>query len=136
MSLVVLLDTVNMHACTSIRSYYIIVVHHFIKIHILYYNILTEPSEPEGLKAEQKDIINTTVTLSWKPPNPFNGSISEYIMEYKVINSFEPAVIKSAVNTECEVTGLIADKQYEFKVAAVNKAGRGPFTKPCSLHST
>ena len=101
------------------------------------YIISTEPTEPEGLKVEQKDIINTTVTLSWKPPNPFNGSISEYIMEYKVINTIEQAPIKSVIkNTECEVTGLIADKQYEFKVAAVNKAGPGPFTKPYSLHST
>ena len=76
------------------------------------------------------------MTLSWKPPNRFNESISEYVMEYKVINSLEQAVIKSVVNTKCEVLELIAGKEYEFKVAAVNKAGHGPFTKPYSLHST
>ena len=103
--------------------------------------MLTEPSEPEEFIIEQKSFTSATVNLSWKPPIPSNGPITEYIIQYASIDSYnqkstEP-VQRSTTTCHYEVSGLIAGNQYKFEVAAVNKAGEGPFsvTKPDSFYS-
>ena len=100
-----------------------------IKLHVLcYITDSTELSEPQKFEVFQKSVTSTTVTLSWEPPNPPNGSIVGYIIQYN-----GKTVQVCSDDTTSEISGLTAGIEYEFKVAAVYKTGPGPFTKVVSL---
>ena len=75
-------------------------------------------------------ITESTITLSWKEPNPSDVPIIGYEVEYKKSGEDFKKVEKSLTHEDltCEVTGLAGHTEYEFRVAAINAAGRGPFT--------
>ena len=75
-------------------------------------------------------ITETTITISWKEPSPSDVSILRYEVEYKRSGE-DSAKVKSVPIDQiltCKVTELIPYTEYEFRVAANNSAGRGPFT--------
>ena len=66
------------------------------------------------------NITNTTVTLSWMPPDSPNGIITHYQVQYKRSDSsgnftsleqFDPVL-------NYTVTGLTSDTEYVFRVRA------------------
>ena len=89
-----------------------------------------EPSKPEHLTVHKDMITETTITLSWKEPNPSDVPITGYEVEYRKRGEEFKKVEKSLTHEDltCEVTGLVANTEYQFRVAAINAAGRGPFT--------
>ena len=104
-----------------------------------------EPSQPKEL-AINKEITDTAITVSWKESNTSDVPIVGYEVEYRKSGEEFKKVEKSLTHEDltCEVTGLAAHTEYEFRVAAVNPAGCGAFTdvvtqftsEPCSyMHS-
>ena len=57
-------------------------------------------------------------------------SIAGYEVEYRKSGEDFKKMEKSLTNEDltCEVTGQAAHTEYEFRVAAINAAGCGPFT--------
>ena len=73
------------------------------------------------------------ITITWSPPESDGGSpITGYIIEKKETTStrWTKAVRDSVTETTLTMKDLIEGKEYEFHVAAINKAGTGPFSEP------
>ena len=75
------------------------------------------------------DSTNTTVTLSWMPPDPPNGIITQYQVQYRRNNardSFTDNEVNiSATDRTYTVTGLMIATEYRFRVRAFTAVGRG-----------
>ena len=92
---------------------------------------LTEkPSAPDAPLVS--NIKATSVDLQWSPPKHDGGApILSYIVEYKAATQHR--WIKSAqdvTDTTHRVSGIVEGYDYEFRVAACNKAGTGQFSEP------
>ena len=95
-----------------------------------------DPLQPEDLNVHKDRITETTITLSWEEPNPSNvpdpsdvpitGYEVQYAKSGEEFKKFEKSLTHEDLS--CEVTGLVANTEYQFRVAAINAAGCGPFT--------
>ena len=96
------------------------------------------PSVPRSLTLDS--ITDTTVSLSWMTPNPTNGIITEYRLQYKRCSSgdsFSVLHLNTAVTRT--VTGLAVDTEYCFRVRAFTVVKPGPWTdevmgRTCESH--
>ena len=71
------------------------------------------------------------MVITWTPPNSDGGTpLTHYVIEKKEPKSTRwSQVTKEKVKESTfKVEDLIEGKEYEFRVAAVNKAGQGPFS--------
>ena len=88
-----------------------------------------KPGQPQV-----SDIAGTSLHLTWTAPEDDGGAeIERYTVEVRRQGSakwlkHETEVVVSG--TELTVTGLDEDTEYEWRVAAENKAGLGPFSAP------
>ena len=76
-------------------------------------------------------IANGQITLTWKKPAKNGGStITSYIVQYRATSSAEwvRATQETVSSTSYTVMGLSTDDLYEFRVAAVNSVGMGPYS--------
>ena len=71
---------------------------------------LTAPTAPKSLMVVS--VADTTVTLSWMPPNPPNGIITQYQVEYRSDTSGFMLLQPSNVDLMHTVTGLSSNTQY------------------------
>ena len=86
------------------------------------------PSKPEVTAVDR-----TQISISWSPPESDGGSpITGYYIEKKERSSTKwmKAKREPVTDTTLTIKDLIEGKEYEFRVAAVNKAGTGPFSEP------
>ena len=86
---------------------------------------LTVPTPPRSLMIV--DITDTTVTLSWMSPDPPNGIIINYRVQYRRSDSSSPDYTSIDTNTTdltYTVTGLSTNTEYDFRVRADTVAGR------------
>nr|XP_006823016.1 PREDICTED: titin-like [Saccoglossus kowalevskii] len=104
----------------------------------------SEPSEPKVAKPPYdvpeppskpniSDVDATQMTLTWTPPEHDGGSpVTGYIIERKDSMSIKwvKAVRDVVTDTTITVKGLIEGTEYQFHVAAQNKAGTGKFGEP------
>ena len=114
---------------------YVCILYYYAHLHTLMVCVLltyvyTEPSQPKELTANKDKITETTIAVSWKEPNPSDVPIVGYEVEYRKSGEEFKKVEKSLTNEDltCEITRLAAHTEYEFRVAAINAAGCGPFT--------
>ncbi|XP_016403102.1 phosphatidylinositol phosphatase PTPRQ [Sinocyclocheilus rhinocerous] len=86
------------------------------------------PSKPEGER-----VGSTGILLSWRMPVPLNPTIHSFAIRYKEMCPYpDPTfteVIKSLDIPETLLNTLSPGATYNIKVAAVNKAGIGPFSQ-------
>ena len=80
-------------------------------------------------------IRSTQVTVSWTPPDFDGGSpILKYRVKYKEVSTtdslWNEIQTEGARDTTLEITGLLENTQYQFKVSAVNRVGE---SRPSSL---
>ena len=87
------------------------------------------PSVPLSLTG--KATSSTQIALDWKAPEDDGGSpVTDYIIKYKLddgVNWNTFAHPRSTV-TNIKITGVDNAKPYQFKVAAKNSVGVGPYT--------
>ena len=88
------------------------------------------PGRPEA--PEVKDRTEDQATLNFKAPDSDGGSpITSYIVEMKgKLETKWKVIEKDVKDLEFVATGLQPDSEYEFRVAAVNKAGQGQASPP------
>jgi len=79
------------------------------------------------------DVLDTSVVLHWTAPEDNGGAeITNYVIHCRPENEAEwkPATADKVPKTEHALMKLKTNVVYEFKVAAVNKVGTGPFSDP------
>ena len=73
---------------------------------------------------------DTTMSLSWTPPQMPNGIITHYQVQYRRSDSSSSSTFISLSTTNViltyTVTELTSDTEYVFRVRAFTSAGRGP----------
>uniref|UniRef100_A0A3B5QNN1 Titin n=1 Tax=Xiphophorus maculatus TaxID=8083 RepID=A0A3B5QNN1_XIPMA len=89
------------------------------------------------LNLEGTDIKQTSVMLSWNPPEITGGSeVTHYIVEKRAIDRKTWATVKTEVQADkipLKISGLIPGTEYYFRVLAVNEYGSGvPKVTPTS----
>ena len=90
------------------------------------------PSAPGAPRAV--DTTPDSITLTWTRPRNDGGSpITGYVLEKRKVGDTQWAKATGAINqvneTTFKVHGLKANEEYEFRVAAVNLAGRGDYSE-------
>ena len=96
--------------------------------------LLFKISDPPEAPAtpEVSDVTAKSMKVTWKKPKSDGGSqITGYVLEMKEPFSHRWSVVGKTSSTEnsFNVTGLQEGNEYEFRVAAENKAGTGEFSK-------
>nr|CAD7424747.1 unnamed protein product [Timema monikensis] len=91
------------------------------------------PFDPPGPPGAPRSIDSTedSITISWTKPRHDGGSpITGYVVERRLIS--EDKWIKAShihiIDLTYKVTSLIENHEYEFRVAAINAAGQGPWS--------
>lgn len=95
----------------------------------------TVPSVPQAVLSNPLPGSEIAMSLSWTPPSDNGGySITDYLIEYKRSSDTDWTVFNDGISadTSAIVTGLDPDISYDFRVAAVNRLGRGPYSSPVS----
>ncbi len=84
------------------------------------------PSAPQDLKAV---VGNSQVTLSWTVPEKNGGSaISDYVIEYRIFDTWTIFKDGMSTNTTATVTNLTNFTEYDFRVAARNQVNIGTWS--------
>uniref|UniRef100_A0A8C5JBW6 Titin n=1 Tax=Junco hyemalis TaxID=40217 RepID=A0A8C5JBW6_JUNHY len=84
-----------------------------------------DPCDPPG-RPEPVIVTRSSVTLQWKKPIYDGGSkITGYVVEKKELpdGRWMKASFTNVIDTQFEVTGLVENQRYEFRVIARNAAG-------------
>nr|XP_006823015.1 PREDICTED: titin-like [Saccoglossus kowalevskii] len=92
------------------------------------YAVPDAPSKPKV-----SDVTECSMKITWLSPDNDGGSeIFNYVIEKKdrMATRWVKAMDKTVSETTCVITGLIKGTEYEFKIAAQNKAGVGKFGPP------
>uniref|UniRef100_A0A1I7S352 non-specific serine/threonine protein kinase n=1 Tax=Bursaphelenchus xylophilus TaxID=6326 RepID=A0A1I7S352_BURXY len=97
-----------------------------------------EPWDPPGKtgKPEVTDWDKDHADLKWTPPTDDGGApVEEYIVEMKEKFSpnWKPVLTVPADQTTATVDGLTEGDQYEFRIVAKNKAGKGQPSDPSDM---
>ena len=85
-------------------------------------------------------VTDGTVTLSWMIPNPTNGRITQYQLQYKRCSDGSYATLQPLNNAVTRtLTGLTVNTEYCFRVRAFTEVGDGPWTndvmgRTCKSH--
>ena len=90
-----------------------------------------KPGKPEA--PEVTLTTATSVAISWKPPLSDGGAeVYNYVVEYRMDGGFKwtRATEDDNPDTKCTITGLKTNREYEFRIAAENRAGVGPPSEP------
>ena len=88
------------------------------------------PSVPTGLEAQ---ITDGAIALTWVIPTNDGGSpVTDYTVQYKLSADDDWITTAEGVSllTAMLISQLINETNYDFRVAAVNENGQGPFTVP------
>ena len=76
------------------------------------------------------NVTDTTMSLSWTPPQMPNGIITHYQVQYRRSDSSSGSTFTSLSTTNAiltyTVTELTSDTEYVFRVRAFTVVGHGP----------
>ena len=103
-----------------------VVINKRYKVPVYYTAVPGKPGVPQ-----MTDVKDGAITVTWTPPENDGGSpITNYILEYRSEGSaaWKKATEKTLTELKFTATGLNDKELYEFRVAAVNKAGTGPYS--------
>ncbi|XP_033098166.1 immunoglobulin superfamily DCC subclass member 4-like [Anneissia japonica] len=95
----------------------------------------TETGRPETppSKFGISGVTSDAVEMEWEPPTKPNGIIRAYILEYGALQLNETElwtpVKEESSNMRRTVRNLRSDTNYMFRMTAMTKVGRGPYTE-------
>jgi hypothetical protein len=90
--------------------------------------VVTLPSAPTRLSIAPRD---KQLLLSWQRPADTGGvAITTYIVEYTVFGGEPVTVLTNSTDTTYTLSELNNGTQYTVRVAAINRAGQGPYSAP------
>ena len=76
-----------------------------------------------------ENVTDTTVTLSWLPPDPPNGIITNYRIRFSRSDNNDSQTQDTMNNISMyTVTGLDSNTEYTFEVRAFTRVGSGPYS--------
>ena len=104
--------------------YFCIIIVLLLAMHIakcIYYHL--EPTAPRLLTIEST--TDTTVTISWGTPDPANGIITYYQVDYKTIHGSYLSLRPFNTSLIRTVTGLVSNTEYNLRVTASTVVGKG-----------
>lgn len=110
---------------------YVFVSEYFSSVVVCERCITDPPDAP--LNPEIKEIFSNHCLLSWQPPSNDGGSpVTGYYVERCMATSarWMPVNKEPITTLETTINDLIEDNEYEFRVCAENKIGRGPPSEP------
>ncbi|KAI1304647.1 Protein sidekick [Halotydeus destructor] len=93
-------------------------------------NVTTAEDLPEAVSSlEFSEVHDTSVQVSWSPPNRVNGHLLAYTVKYAATGARDWKVVNySAESNETVVSGLLPNATYTFEIHASTKVGPGPAT--------
>ena len=85
-------------------------------------------------------VTTDTVTLSWMEPDPTNGIITEYRLQYRRCSNSQLNVVRDLSALTHTVDGLDENIEYCFRVRALTRVGGGDLTdfvmaRTCEPHA-
>ncbi|CAF3878648.1 unnamed protein product, partial [Adineta steineri] len=87
------------------------------------------PGAPRELKVT--GVTRSSCQLQWLPPNSDGGApIQGYIIERQTEKRWVKAIPTLIEGTTAQLIDLIEGDIYDFRVAAVNEEGQGPYSRP------
>ena len=101
-------------------------------MHVLY--ICTAPTVP--LELSIMDVTNSSIVLSWKPPRFSSTPVVKYVLEWRKVSEPSNLFLQETKEHYIEITGLTANTEYQFKVAAINHETYGLFTDVLSQYTS
>jgi len=93
------------------------------------------PTAPQSVLSSPLPGSEIAMSLSWTPPSDNGGyAITDYQIEFKRSSDSDWTPFTDGISaaTNATVGGLQPAVSYDFRVAAVNRLGRGPFSSPVS----
>ena len=78
-------------------------------------------------------VTDTTVTLSWIPPDPPNGIITQYQLQYRRVGGSYTSLQLLNTDLTRTVTGLTSRVHYEVRVRARSTIGYGSFSSVVTI---
>ena len=100
-------------------------------VFIFLYISTAVPEAPAIIKVAKADA--SSISIEWSQPASDGGSpITGFVIEKNTtsVSSWIKAHERTIKGTEYTISNLTEGYEYEFRVAAVNKAGQGLFSKP------
>lgn len=80
---------------------------------------------PQQVRDFEVSAANNTAALSWKAPFSSYEAITQYRVEYKQASSNTWVLHSTTSLRKANITGLLANEQYDFRVRAENLYGTG-----------
>lgn len=101
------------------------------------YSATTGLGVPGQVSLSKLHAFGTDLELSWTAPEEGGAPITDYIVEYSVDGGDTWIIFNDAVDTTmfARIEGLVVDKIYYVRVAAVNELGTGDFSAPLSIRT-
>lgn len=91
-------------------------------------DVPTKPTAPTGLQAKvTRSGTTDSVALYWSQPS---GIVTQYIVQYAANSTFTQSLKSDIVTTNYDlITGLTRNKNYYFRVQAINQSGSSPWSR-------
>jgi len=92
----------------------------------------TPATVPTVVTAVQRAVGDAQVTLTWSPPeDDGSAEVRDYVVQYRPEGgSWNDVDDEVGPEPERTVTGLVNGTRYAFRIAPVNRIGRGPWSRP------
>ena len=87
----------------------------------------TAPSDSPTLRLVQPQF--TQLTLAWDEPSQPNGQLTQYVIQYRQGSGrWVETTVSASAKYKLFTSGFDSGSRYQVRIAAVNAAGRGPFS--------
>ncbi|GIY59644.1 receptor-type tyrosine-protein phosphatase eta [Caerostris extrusa] len=91
------------------------------------------PFAPVALKADE--VTNTSISVNWKEPQPFYGTILAYTIKWSKKSAVNPINSTDVELTNCKIENLEPYTEYSVQVRASTEAGPGPWSSILTVRS-
>ena len=88
------------------------------------------------LELSKTKVTSSSIVLSWKLPRFSSTPVVKYVLEWRKASEPSNLFLQETKEHHIEMTGLTANTEYQFKVAAINHEAYGLFTDVLSQYTS